>query len=514
MTTRFASMDPKLRRWLITVCTMTATVMQALDTTIANVALPYMQGSLSASLDQINWVLTSYIVAAAIMTAPIGWLSERFGRKTLFIICVGGFTVASFLCALAQNIEQMVLFRLMQGMAGAALVPLSQSVLLDTYSAEERGQAMAIWGVGVMLGPIMGPTLGAWLTDNYSWHWVFLINLPIGVITALGMLMFMEETQKQEHLRFDWFGFVALAVGIGSLQLLLDRGEQVGWFDSNEIWIEAIVSVAGFYYFFAHSLTTSEPFVRFEMFRDRNFVSGCIFMVVIGVVLFGTMALVTPFMQNLLGYPIQTAGFLLGSRGVGTLITMMVAPRLMQMVQPRYLILCGLLLTVATLYYMTGFSLDVSESTIVATSIVQGVGLGLLFVPISTVAFATLPNHLRTGATAITTLTRNIGSSIGISMVIANLTSKTTEMHARLTERVTPFNDALQMPDVAANLNVHADAGRALLDLIVTQQAAMLAYLNDFKLLMVLTLATIPLVLIIGRARQAPGIKGEADAID
>jgi DHA2 family multidrug resistance protein len=514
MTAHFASMDPKLRRVLITVCTMTATVMQALDTTIANVALPYMQGSLSASLDQINWVLTSYIVAAAIMTAPIGWLSERFGRKKLFIICVGGFTVASFLCALAQNIEQMVLFRLLQGMAGAALVPLSQSVLLDAYSAEERGQAMAIWGVGVMLGPIMGPTLGAWLTDNYSWHWVFLINLPIGIITLLGMWMFMDETKKHDHLRFDWFGFIALAVGIGSLQLLLDRGEQVGWFDSREIWIEAIVSAAGFYYFFAHSLTTDEPFVRFEMFKDRNFISGCIFMMVIGVVLFGTMALVTPFMQNLLGYPIQTAGFLLGSRGVGTLITMLVAPRLMQLIHPRYLILCGLLLAGGTLYYMTGFSLDVTKMTIVVTSIVQGIGLGLLFVPISTVAFTTLPSHLRTGATAITTLTRNIGSSIGISMVIANLTSKTTEMHARLTEQVTPFNDALQMPDVAGNLNVHTDTGRALLDAIVTQQAAMLAYLNDFKLLMVLTLAVIPLVLTIGRVRKAPGTKVETAAID
>jgi DHA2 family multidrug resistance protein len=514
MTVHFASMDPKLRRILITACTMTATVMQALDTTIANVALPYMQGSLSASLDQINWVLTSYIVAAAIMTAPIGWLSDRFGRKKLFAICVSGFTLASLLCALAQNIEQIVLFRLMQGMAGAALVPLSQAVLLDVYSAEERGQAMAIWGVGVMLGPIMGPTLGAWLTDNYSWHWVFLINLPIGVITVFGLMLFMEETQKQEHLRFDWFGFVALAVGIGALQLLLDRGEQVGWFDSREVWIEAIVSAAGFYYFFAHSLTTPEPFVRFEMFKDRNFVSGCLFMVVIGVVLFGTMALVTPFMQNLLGYPIQTAGYLLGSRGVGTLITMMVAPRLMRMVQPRYLILCGLLLTGGTLYVMTGFSLDVTQAMIVATSVVQGIGLGLLFVPISTVAFATLPNHLRTGATAITTLTRNIGSSIGISMVIANLTSKTTEMHARLTEQVTPFHDALQMPDVAANLNVHADTGRALLDLLITQQAAMLAYLNDFKLLMVLTLAVIPLVLIIGTVRRAPGAKAEAAAMD
>ena len=509
-----ASVSARLQRMLVTVCAMTATIMQALDTTIANVALPYMQGSLSASLDQINWVLTSYIVAAAIMTAPIGWIADRFGRKKLFITCVAGFTVASLLCALAQNIEQMVLFRLLQGMAGAALVPLSQSVLLDAYTVEERGQAMAVWGIGVMLGPIMGPTLGAWLTDNYSWHWVFLINLPIGVITVIGMLLFMTETQKQEQLRFDRFGFLALAVGIGSLQLLLDRGEQVGWFGATEIWIEAIISAIGFYYFFAHSLTTPEPFVRFELFNDRNFVSGIVFMVVIGVVLFGTMALVTPFMQSLLGFPIQTAGLLLGSRGVGTLLTMMVAPRLMKTVETRYLILCGLLLTGGTLYYMTGFSLDVTQQTIVVSSIVQGIGLGLLFVPITTAAFLTLPSHLRNSGTSILTLVRNIGSSIGISMVIANLTSKTTEMHARLVEQVTPFNNALQMPDLAANLNANSDAGRALLDIIVTQQASMIAYLNDFYLLMILTLAMIPLVLIIRAAKSPAGGKAEPVAMD
>ena len=500
----FPAMAPKTRRWLITVCAMTATIMQALDTTIANVALPYMQGSLSASLDQINWVLTSYIVAAAIMTAPIGWLADRFGRKTLFIICVAGFTVASLLCALAQNIEEMVLFRLLQGMAGAARVPLSQSTLLDSYSVEERGQAMAIWGVGVMLGPIMGPTLGGWLTDNYSWHWVFLINLPIGIITVVGMVLFMTETPRHEHLRFDWFGFLALAVGIGSLQLMLDRGEQVGWFGANEIWVETIISIAGFYYFFAHSLTTPEPFVRFEMFKDRNFTSGCIFMMAIGVVLFGSMALVTPYMQNLLGFPIQTAGFLLGSRGVGTLLTMIVAPRLMNMFPARYLILTGLLISAGTLYQMTGFSLDTTQYTIVVVSIVQGVGLGLLFVPISSVAFLTLPGHMRNGATSITTLMRNIGSSIGISMMIANLTSKTTEMHARLTESVTPFNDALQMPDVAGIINMKTEQGLAMLDGIVTQQATMIAFINDYKLLMILTLAVTPLVLLISTSRAAP----------
>jgi DHA2 family multidrug resistance protein len=488
---------------LITVCAMTATIMQALDTTIANVALPYMQGSLSASLDQINWVLTSYIVAAAIMTAPVGWLADRFGRKAVFITCVAGFTIASLLCALAQNIEQMVLFRLMQGMAGAALVPLSQATMLDLYSVEERNKAMAVWGIGVMLGPIMGPTLGAWLTDNYSWHWVFLINLPIGILTVIGMMLFMERSEAKAHLRFDWFGFVALAIGIGSLQLLLDRGEQVGWFGATEIWIEAIISITGFYYFFAHSLTTPEPFVNFAMFKDRNFVSGCVFMVVIGVVLFGTMALVTPFMQNLLGYPIQTAGFLLGSRGVGTLLTMMAAPRLMRITETRNLILCGLLLTAGTLYQMTGWSLDTQQHTIIVISIIQGIGLGLLFVPITSVAFLTLPGQMRNGAAAITTLVRNIGSSIGISMMIANLTSKTTLMHERIGAQVTPFNDALQFPDVANTLNLNTEAGKAMMDGIVTQQAALIAYLNDFKLLMALSLVMVPLVFMIGSTRRA-----------
>jgi len=496
-----APQNPGMRRTMVTICAMSATIMQALDTTIANVALPYMQGSLSASLDQINWVLTSYIVASAIMTAPIGWVAERYGRKRLFIICAAGFTAASVLCGLAQNIEQIVSFRLLQGGFGAALVPLSQSVLLDSYTAEERGSAMAIWGIGVMLGPIMGPTLGAWLTDNYSWHWVFFINLPIGILTVLGLMIFMQETETQNARRFDWFGFAALAVGIGSLQLMLDRGEQLGWFDSNEIIAETIVSAAGFYFFLAHSLTTTSPFVRLELFRDRNFAAGSLFMVVIGVVLFGTMALVTPFMQNVIGYPILTAGFLLAGRGVGTLFAMMLVGKLLKIIEARYLVLVGLLLASLTLYQMVGFTDQTSSQTIVLASILQGFGLGLVFVPLSTVAFVTLPAHLRTEGTAILTLVRNVGSSIGISMVIAQLTNMTTQMHANLAEYVTPFNNALQAPDVSAILNRATDTGRALLDLLITQQAAIIAYANDFKLLMYLTLATIPFVILVGSSR-------------
>jgi DHA2 family multidrug resistance protein len=502
------------RRMLLTVCAMSATIMQALDTTIANVALPYMQGSLSASLDQVNWVLTSYIVAAAIMTAPIGWVSDRFGRKKLFITCVAGFTVASVLCGLAQSIEQMVLFRLLQGMFGASLVPLSQSVMLDAYPAEERGQAMAIWGIGVMLGPIMGPTLGAWLTDNYSWHWVFLINLPVGILTVIGLTIFMDETSLKAGMRFDWFGFAALAAGIGSLQLMLDRGEQVGWFTSNEIIIEALISAAGFYFFFAHSLTTDRPFIRFEIFKDRNFVTGCLFMVVIGMVLFATMALVTPFMQNVLGYPIMTSGLLLASRGFGTLFSMIIVGRLLKIVEARWLILTGLIITAATLSQMIGFTDNTTGRMIVVSSVFQGVGLGLVFVPLSTVSFASLPGHLRTDAASILTLVRNIGSSIGISVVIANLTSGTTRMHAYLSEYVTPFNDALKMPDVASVLNMATDTGRAMMDAIVSQQAVIIAYGNDYKLLMWLTIAVIPLVAIIRSVRAKPAADEPVHALD
>ena len=341
---------------MVTICAMTATIMQALDTTIANVALPYMQGTLSASQDQINWVLTSYIVAAAIMTAPVGWIANRFGRKRIFIICSAGFTIASVMCGLAQDITQMVLFRLLQGVFGAALVPLSQAVMLDSYALHERAKAMAIWGMGVMMGPIMGPSLGAWLTETYSWHWVFFVNLPFGIFTVLGLMIFMDETKKAIELRFDWFGFTALAIAIGSLQLALDRGEQLGWLESNEIIAEFIISAIGFYYFLAHSLTTDRPFIQFALFKDRNFVGGCVFMAVMGLVLFSTMALSSPFLQNVIGYPIITAGLLLASRGCGTFVAMMLVGRMMRHIEARTLIISGLSLTAASLFYMTGWT--------------------------------------------------------------------------------------------------------------------------------------------------------------
>jgi DHA2 family multidrug resistance protein len=492
---------PGLRRNMVTICAMTATIMQALDTTIANVALPYMQGSLAASQDQINWVLTSYIVAAAIMTAPVGWIANRFGRKRVFIVCSAGFTIASVMCGLAQDITQMVLFRLLQGVFGAALVPLSQAVMLDSYALHERAKAMSIWGMGVMMGPIMGPSLGAWLTETYSWHWVFFVNLPFGIVTVAGLMAFMDETRQNTALRFDWFGFAALAVGIGAMQLALDRGEQLGWLESPEIIAESIVSVIGFYYFFAHSFTTAKPFIQFAIFKDRNFIGGCVFMAVMGLVLFSTMALSSPFMQNVIGFPILTAGLLLATRGGGTFLAMMMVGRIMRFIEARTLIAGGLTLTCATLYVMTGWTDQTNVSTIIMVSIAQGFGFGMVFVPLSTVAFLTLPGHLRTDGTSMLTLVRNVASSIGISVVIAELTSGTRHAHAVLTEYITPFNGALQMPDVRGAIDLTTQKGLAMMDAIVTMQAQIIAFSHDYALVMFLTAVAIPAAIMIGSTK-------------
>jgi MFS transporter, DHA2 family, multidrug resistance protein len=488
---------------MVTICAMTATIMQALDTTIANVALPYMQGTLSASQDQINWVLTSYIVAAAIMTAPVGWIANRFGRKRTFVVCSAGFTIASVLCGLAQDINQMVLFRLLQGMFGAALVPLSQAVLLDSYTLQERAKAMSIWGMGVMMGPIMGPSLGAWLTETYSWHWVFFVNLPFGFITVLGLIVFMDETRKDLDLRFDWFGFTALAIAIGSLQLALDRGEQLGWLESNEIVTEFIVSAVGFYYFFAHSFTTSRPFIQFALFTDRNFVTGCVFMAVMGLVLYSTMALASPYLQNVIGYPIITAGVLLASRGCGTFVAMMLVGRLMRYIEARALIVMGLLLTAYSLFRMTGWTDQTGVPEIITISLVQGFGFGLVFVPLSTVAFLTLSSHLRTDGTSMLTLVRNVASSIGISIVIAQLTEGSRRVRSILVEHVNPFNHAMQMPDVSGMMNMNSDTGRAMADAMVGLQAQIIAFSQDYQMVMVFILCTIPLAIMIGSTKAS-----------
>src|ERR1700710_376234 len=492
-----------INRGMVTATVMLATLMQALDTTIANVALPYMQGSLSATTDQINWVLTSYIVAAAIITPATGWLEARFGRKPLFLTSVIGFIVTSMLCGTAVSLAQIVVFRLLQGIFGAPLVPLSQAVLLDAYPREQQGQAMAVFGLGVMLGPILGPTLGGWLTDSYSWRWVFYVNLPLGVLCALGIFLFLgRRAHRPLAGRLDWLGFASLSLGIGALQLLLDRGERLAWVCPREIQLESALCMLGFYLFTVHSLTASDPFIDLALFRDRNYVIGIMLIFIVVVVLLATLSLLTPYLERLMNYPVLTAGLVLAPRGVGTLAAMLLVGRIIDRVGAKALMVTGLLLTAQALHQMSLFTPDVPTSAIIRTGIVQGLGLGLVFVPLSTSTFATLPPRYRTQGTAFFNLMRNIGSSVGISVTGFLLTRYSTMMHASIAENINPFRGAVR----ALHPSLTSATARASIDLLVTEQAAAIAYANDFLLMMYATLLLIPLVLLLRGRPAAAGI--------
>jgi DHA2 family multidrug resistance protein len=490
-------------RGIVTICSMIATLMQALDNTIANVALPYMQGSLSTTLDQITWVLTSYVVAAAIMTAPVGWLAARFGRKNLFLACVGGFTVASMLCGIADSLAQMVAFRLLQGMFGAALVPLSQATMLDLYPIQQRGSAMALWGMGVMVGPILGPTLGGYLTDIYNWRWVFYINLPFGLLAMAGLWLFMHDAGQNAKLRFDWTGFAALSLCLGAFQLMLDRGEQLDWFGSTEIVTELILAVLGLYLFVVHMFTAEQPFITPRIFRDVNFVSGILVMFAVGTVLLSSATLLAPYLQTLGGYSVSEAGLLMVPRGVGTMFAMMAAGRLVNRVDPRLLMFVGVVMLTVSFWQMSGWTPDVSVWSMSVTTIVQGLGLGFVFVPLQVIAFATLEPELRTEGTALFSLMRNVGGAIGISVTSFLLAQNTQILHARIAEHVTPFNRMLQSGSAYLFWNATKPAGLAALNAEVTRQAQIMAYANDFKLMLLVSVPVALLLLLMRRPRGA-----------
>ncbi len=491
-------------RTAITLCVILATLMQALDTTIANVALPYVQGSVAATQDQITWVLTSYIVAAAIMTPPTGYLAARFGLKRLFLVSMAGFTVASMLCGLSGSLTQIVLFRALQGAFGAALVPLSQSVLFSIYPKERQGFAMALFGVGVMIGPVLGPVLGGWLTENYSWRYVFYINLPIGIAGLAGMRMYLPDYAPTQGRKLDWFGFATLSIAIAALQIMLDRGELLDWFASGEIILEAVIAGSAFYLFLVHTFTAERPFVPPAMFRDRNFAAGILFIFILGLTYYASMALQPPYLQGLMDYPVLTAGLVMGPRGIGTMASMLVVGRLVSRVDTRVLLGIGLAITAWSFYAMTGWTPAVSQATIIEVGLVQGAGLGFLFVPLSAATLSTLPAERRTDGAGIYSLSRNIGSSVGISVVSALLTQNTQVNHAQIAEHITSVNRALENPAVAQFWNPLTAAGRAALDSVITTQAQIIAYIDDYKFLMIATLVVIPLLMVFTKSSRRP----------
>jgi DHA2 family multidrug resistance protein len=487
-------------RGLITLAIMLATIMQVLDTTIANVALPSMVGDLGASQDTINWVLTSYIVAAAIMTPATGWLSDRFGKRELFLVSIAGFVLMSVACGLAWSLPSMVAFRLMQGVFGAAIVPLSQVFLLDINPREKAGQAMAMWGAGIMVGPIIGPTLGGWLTESYNWRWVFLINLPVGLLAFAGSALFLPASKTNPR-RFDVFGFAMLSLGIGALQLMLDRGAEVDWFSAAETWLYLYLTVIGFWIFCVHVATTSQPFLDPQMFRDRNFVMGLIFIFVVGIILLASLALLPPMLARIYGHTAILSGLVMAPRGVGTMVSMLVVGRLVRLIDARILVTLGLGLTSVSLWMMTGFTPQMDDRLVIESGIVQGLGLGLVFVPLSTVAFATIEPRFRADATSLFSLVRNIGSAIGISVVSVLLTRNVQVMHMELGGKMTATNPMLQqlLPGAVAGNQATLQS----LDNLVNLQALMIAYVNDFKLMLIVTLCAIPLALTLRRPRAS-----------
>jgi len=501
---------------LITISVMLGTLMQVLDTTIANVALPDMQGTLSATQDQISWVLTSYIVGAAIMTPPTGWLAGRFGRKRIYLISMVGFVVVSFLCGTATSLTEMVLLRVLQGLFGASMVPISQAILLDSYPREKHGMAMAIFGLGIMLGPILGPTLGGYLTEYYSWRWVFFINIPVGIMAVLMTVSYVHETKLSKTRTFDGWGFLFMSVAIGALQMMLDRGERQDWFNSAEIIIEFGLVLTGLWLFFVHTFKREHPYIELKLFKDRNFLLGNVIGFIVFISLFSIMSLIPPFVQNLLNYPVLITGLVLMPRGIGTMLSMIVVGRLSNKMDPRLNMSVGLFIMALSMYFMSHFDTGIDTWAITWTGFLQGLGMGQVMVPLMTVAFSTLPAQLRTEGTGIYNLIRNVGGSVGISIAFTLLSRNTQINHEVLGGHINPYNQAMQLSPMASRMNLHNTHDLAILNGLVTQQASMISFNNDFKLMMLMSLAAIPLVFLMRQPKypEKTGAKSHAMAIE
>lgn len=489
---------------LLLIGIMAASLLQILDTTIANVAIPHMQSSLGATADSITWVLTSYIIASAVAMPITGWLADRVGARRLFIGSVAGFIATSMLCGLAQNLESMVVFRALQGITGAFIPPLSQSFMLDTSRPSRHPQVMAIWGIGIMIGPILGPILGGWLTESASWRWVFYVNLPFGML-SLAILMAELPQRDATPRRFDLTGFILLGLALAALQLMLDRGNHVDWFDSVEIWLYAFVALSTGWMVTVHFATARNPLFATSLFADRNFAIGLMFMIAVGVVLFANMALMPPMLQHLFGYSVIDTGLVLMPRGIGVLISMQISGFLIRKgADPRAIVATGFAVAAYSQWQMAHWSLAADTWQFATDGLLQGLGLGLIFIPVNIMSFATLPPRLRTDGSSLLNLARSLGASVGISITTILLAANIQRGHEEIGARVTL--DGLASVDLAT-IDRYQSAGQAALQVLdneVNRQAAMVGYVDDFYLMMWLALAAVPLTLLLRRA-QPPG---------
>jgi len=487
----------------ITGALMLATLMYTVDSTVANVALPHIQGSISAGQDEITWVLTSYILATAVMTPLSGWLSQKFGRKQLFLFSIAGFTLASILCGIATSLPEIVLYRLIQGLAGASLMPLSQATMLDIYPPKMIPRVMSIWSAAVILGPIIGPTLGGWLTEDLSWRWVFYINVPIGILAFLGIWTFMGHDEGGRERPFDFLGFGALITFVIAFQVMVDRGPRQDWFDSKEIWIEAALAAAGLWMFIVQTFTAEHPFFHRDLAKDTNFVGTTMFGMFVGVMLFSTSALLPSFMQNLMGYSALQAGVASMTRGLGSLIAFLMVPMLIPRLGARRVLFVGVLISAFALWQMGQFDLSMTARPIEIAGFVQGLGTGLLFAPLNTLAYAKLAPIHRTEGTIVATMARSLGSSLGISVVSAILIRDSAVAHSALSEHITVTDPVIRwaMPSF---FNLFSPGGLAAINGEVTRQGTMISYDAVFGALAVACLLLAPGLLLLKPAPRIP----------
>ncbi len=490
---------------LMIVGVMAASLLQILDTTIANVALPHMQSSLGATVDTITWVLTSYIIASAVALPLTGWLADRIGARRLFIGSVAGFILASMLCGLAQNLEEMVAFRALQGVAGAFIAPLSQSFMLDSTRPSRHPQIMAVWGMGIMIGPILGPILGGWLTETANWRWVFFVNLPVGIASLVILFTCLPSHPKRER-RFDITGFLLMALALAAFQLLLDRGTQEDWLASPEIWVYIVLTLSATWMVVIHFATARAPLFERSLFADRNFAIALSFMVVIGIVMFAVMALLPPMLQNLFGYGVIDTGIVLMPRGVGILVSMQVSGLLIRRgVDARPVVASGFLICAFSLWQMSHWSLDVDEFHVIISGLLQGLGMGLVFIPLQVSAFATLSPAMRTDGSSLLNLFRSLGASAGISLMTVLLARNIQTSHADLSAHVTAATGHILDFSTVDRFQALGDTAMVLLDAEVNRQSAMIAYLDDFWLMMWITLAAAPFAFLMRKNTQPAG---------
>jgi len=490
-------------RGLITASVVLGSLLYSIDWTIGVVALPHMQGTFSATQDQISWVITSYLVASAIMIPTGGWLSKRFGRKRVFVWALIGFTVASVFCGSAESLGIEVLSRIVQGMSGAYLIPLSQAIILDTYPQEEHGKAMALWGMGSVLGSAMGPTIGGYLTEFASWRWIYYINIPLGLIALIGVLAFVPETQRDLRRRLDWFGFLTLALGVGALQMMLDRGQRLDWFESGEIVLLACLGGLGVYLFAAHTATTREPFLDPRLITNRKFFITLVLISLYGFLTLPPMVLMPAFLEHLRGYNVDAVGVLQSPRGIGMLLALFISGRITGRVDPRMIIAAGLVGLGLSNYEMSTWTDEAGEWAIVWTGFMQGIGAGIMLVPIQVMAFPSLAPSQRTEATSVFNLVRSLFSSVGVSVMLTMLVVTSTATRSRLSEYISPYSAALRSAQQSGVFDSTTAHGLAVLEREVERQALLAGYNADFLFLSVAALCALPLLLLIGRLGRA-----------